>query len=340
MPRQLGIEWNGPEAGDPQGRRGAGRDEERLDGVAVAAVVAAHVLDVAEQAIGPLRQRGHRARDHAACHLGRDRHEQERGPRPEKIGVLDGPLGARRQIEHQQIERSPLERRRGSRRGARTPSWRATCATLPAPRSRTRAPPTPGSASPSRRPRSRSLVRGSATLWLPGTNSAPWTPAMRACDGPLKSASRIAIRSPRARSAPARCSVKRALADAALAGAHRHEMAHAGEPVGDAGALLGHLLEDPGPSVADDVVVALHVMWPVPPRLGRSRRRGVEADARRRRGTRASPGAPSRSRPGGPSGTGGPSCLARGVARAAASGGRRRPRRTSAERHDLRRPCT
>ena len=29
---------------------------------------------------------------------------------PEKIGVLDGPLGARRQIEHQQIERSPLER--------------------------------------------------------------------------------------------------------------------------------------------------------------------------------------------------------------------------------------
>ena len=52
------------------------------------------------------------------------------------------------------------------------------------------------------------LVRGSATLWLPGTNSAPWTPAMRACEGPLKSASRIAIRSPRARRAPARCSVK------------------------------------------------------------------------------------------------------------------------------------
>ena len=35
-------------------------------------------------------------------------------------------------------------------------------------------------------------------------------------------------------------------------------MAHAGEPVGDAGALFGDLLEDPGPSVADDVVVALH----------------------------------------------------------------------------------
>ena len=52
------------------------------------------------------------------------------------------------------------------------------------------------------------VVRGSATLWLPGTNSAPWTPAMRACEGPLKSASRIAIRSPLARRAPARCSVK------------------------------------------------------------------------------------------------------------------------------------
>src|SRR5262245_13959048 len=29
--------------------------------------------------------------------------------RPEKIGVLNGSLGSRRQIEHQQIERSPLE---------------------------------------------------------------------------------------------------------------------------------------------------------------------------------------------------------------------------------------
>ena len=53
---------------------------------------------------------------------------------------------------------------------------------------------------------------------------------------------------------------QRALADAAFAGAHGHEMTHAGEPVGDAGALLGNLLEDSGPSVADDVVVALHVI--------------------------------------------------------------------------------
>ena len=50
-----------------------------------------------------------------------------------------------------------------------------------------------------------------------------------------------------------------ALADAPLAGAHGHEMTHPGEPVGDAGALLGNLLEDSGPSVADDVVVALHL---------------------------------------------------------------------------------
>jgi hypothetical protein len=35
-------------------------------------------------------------------------------------------------------------------------------------------------------------------------------------------------------------------------------MTHPGEPVGNAGALLGNLLQDSGPSVADDVVVALH----------------------------------------------------------------------------------
>lgn len=32
-----------------------------------------------------------------------------------------------------------------------------------------------------------------------------------------------------------------------------------GEPVADAGALFGNLLEDSGPSVAGDVVVALHL---------------------------------------------------------------------------------
>ena len=51
-----------------------------------------------------------------------------------------------------------------------------------------------------------------------------------------------------------------ALADPSLAGAHGHEMAHPDEPVGDAGALLGHLLEDSGPSVADDVVIGFHLL--------------------------------------------------------------------------------
>jgi hypothetical protein len=35
-------------------------------------------------------------------------------------------------------------------------------------------------------------------------------------------------------------------------------MAHPGEPVGHAGPLPGNLLEDPGSSVAGDVLVALH----------------------------------------------------------------------------------
>ena len=49
-----------------------------------------------------------------------------------------------------------------------------------------------------------------------------------------------------------------ALADSALAGAHGHQVAHRSQPVGDAGALLDHLLEDSGAAVADDVVIALH----------------------------------------------------------------------------------
>src|SRR5258708_10636887 len=53
---------------------------------------------------------------------------------------------------------------------------------------------------------------------------------------------------------------QRALADPPLAGAHGHEMTHPGEPVGDAGALLDNLLENSGPSVADDVVVVLHFL--------------------------------------------------------------------------------
>jgi DNA-binding MarR family transcriptional regulator len=43
-----------------------------------------------------------------------------------------------------------------------------------------------------------------------------------------------------------------ALANPALAGAHSHEIAHLGKPVGDAGALVGNLLEDSGASVAGE----------------------------------------------------------------------------------------
>src|ERR1700704_567100 len=71
---------------------------------------------------------------------------------------------------------------------------------------------------------------------------------------------------------------QRALADSPLAGAHSHEMTHPGEPVGDAGALLRNLLKDSGPSVADDIVVALHAGFGdvAYPRLGGSRPRCVE----------------------------------------------------------------
>jgi hypothetical protein len=51
---------------------------------------------------------------------------------------------------------------------------------------------------------------------------------------------------------------QRALADSAFARAHGDEMTHSGEPISDAAALPGNLLEDSGSSVADDVMVALH----------------------------------------------------------------------------------
>jgi hypothetical protein len=81
---------------------------------------------------------------------------------------------------------------------------------------------------------------------------------MRACDGPLKSASRIAIRCPRARSARGQVQRQRALADAALAGPDGDEVPHGGEAARDPGALLDDLFEHPRAAVADDVVVALH----------------------------------------------------------------------------------
>ena len=41
-------------------------------------------------------------------------------------------------------------------------------------------------------------------------------------------------------------------------------MTHTREPVSDSGALLDDLLEHPRPSVTGDVVVTLHVAFPVP----------------------------------------------------------------------------
>ena len=51
---------------------------------------------------------------------------------------------------------------------------------------------------------------------------------------------------------------QRALADAALALAHRDEVTHPREPVSNTGVLFDDLFKDSGPAVADDVVIALH----------------------------------------------------------------------------------
>ena len=53
---------------------------------------------------------------------------------------------------------------------------------------------------------------------------------------------------------------QRALANPAFARADGDEMAHAGEPVGNAGALFGNLFEDPRSPVADDVVIPSHIV--------------------------------------------------------------------------------
>src|SRR5262249_35687613 len=79
--RKLRIEGNGAETGNAERRR-CFRMKERLDGPAVAAVVAAHVLDVAEDAVTAIRQRGDGARHNASRDLGGDRHEQKGRPGP------------------------------------------------------------------------------------------------------------------------------------------------------------------------------------------------------------------------------------------------------------------
>ena len=101
-------------------------------------------------------------------------------------------------------------------------------------------------------------VRGSATLRLPGTKSASLNAGHARLRGPVEVG--VEDRDPQSAGAQRAGEMQRqrALADSALAGTHGDEMAHPGEPVGDAGALLGDLFEDSGPPVANDVVVALH----------------------------------------------------------------------------------
>ena len=102
-------------------------------------------------------------------------------------------------------------------------------------------------------------VRGSATLCAAGNEQRP----LDACHARLGRAVEVRVqdRNPEPPGAQSAREMQRqgALADAPLAGAHGDEMTHPGEPVGNAGALLGNLLEDSGAAVADDVVVALHV---------------------------------------------------------------------------------
>ena len=81
----------------------------------------------------------------------------------------------------------------------------------------------------------------------PGTNTAPSTPG----HARLRGAVEIGVQNPNPQPPCAQragnMQRQRALADAALAGAHGHQMAYASQPLGDAGALPRHLLENPEP---------------------------------------------------------------------------------------------
>ncbi len=180
-----------------------------------------------------------------------------RGEGSEEVGVLDGALGAWRQIEQQQIERPPLERpedlteQRELPRGA--PRVRLSLrGALEIERLRLRDQRAHREDADSvAGPRERDLLTAGNEQRTLNTGHAGLRRAVEV---------RVEDRNPK----PPRTQRagemqrQRALADSALAGADGHEMAHPGEPVGDARALLGNLLEDLGSSVADDVVVALH----------------------------------------------------------------------------------
>ena len=87
---------------------------------------------------------------------------------PEEIGVLDGPLGARREIEHQEIELSPLEGPEDLAEERRTPVvarhvWDSPCAAL----SKSSASDS-GTSEPIEKTPIPLVVRGSATLSAAG----------------------------------------------------------------------------------------------------------------------------------------------------------------------------
>ena len=279
--------------------------------------------------MGSLRQGGHRARDDAPGHLGGNRHEQERGPRLEEIGVLDGPLGAGRQVEQQQVELAPLEgpedlaEERELPRGAPRVRF-AVRRALELERLRLRdhrahrEDPDPVAG-----PRQRDLVAA-------GHEQRP----LDARHARLRRAVEVRVqdRHPKpARPQGAReLQRQRALADAALAGADRHEVPHPGQPVGDAGALLAPPARGCG--------TLRRRRCRGSPSCRRACSRTAWAD-RRRRGVEEMPAGGAETerleelrrdlRRVDLRDPHGPRRRARGAGRAAASGGIHRPRRTS-----------
>ena len=220
---QLGIEGHRPQAGDRPACSGppARRDEERLDGVAVAAVVAAHVLDVTEDAVGSLRQRGHRARDHPPRHLGRDRHQQERGPRPRNSAywtVRSAP-GGRSNMSRSSAPHS--KEPRISPRRANSLVARQVCDSPGAALSNS-SDADSGTSVPIEKTPIPLLVRGSATFWRAGNEQRPLDTGHSRLRGAVEV--RVEDRDPQPPGAQRAGEMQRqgALADSPLAGAHGH----------------------------------------------------------------------------------------------------------------------
>ena len=123
------------------------------------------------------------------------------------------------------------------------------------PRSQTRANSDSGMSDPIEKTEIPFTVRGSEPSLAAGNKHAPSTPAMRACEGPLKSASRIAIRRPADATRP-RDSVKVLLPTPPLPEPTATRW-RTPATLRDASPLLATCSRI-WSSVADDVVVALH----------------------------------------------------------------------------------